>query len=74
MLYGPRGDPLEVNSDSELEEDVGMPYDELPSFCQNLFQKYDLLKEEKDLVLKEIKLCWWKTNFWKRRMFPYFQN
>jgi len=29
-------DPLEVNSESELEEDIDMPYDELASFCQKL--------------------------------------
>jgi len=32
-------DPLEVNSESELEEDIDMPYDELASFCQKLLWK-----------------------------------
>ena len=43
-------DPLEVNSESQLEEDIDMPYDEHASFCQKFLQKYDLLKEEKDLL------------------------
>ena len=37
MCYMFQGeDPLEVNSDSELDEDVDMPYDELALFCQQL--------------------------------------
>ena len=39
-------DPLEVNFDSELDEDIEMPYDELASFYQKLLKKYDLLKIE----------------------------
>ena len=39
-----RDNPLEVNSESELDEDVDMSYDELALFCQQLLEKYDLLK------------------------------
>ena len=45
-------DLLEVNSESEVEEDIDMSYDELASFCQKLLQKYNLLKEEKKLSCK----------------------
>jgi len=38
--------PLEVNSESELEEDVDMPYNELASFYQQLLEKYDMFKKE----------------------------
>ena len=37
--------PLEVNIESELEEDVDMSYDELASFCQQLLEKYDMLND-----------------------------
>ena len=30
--------PLEVNSDSELDEEVEMPYNDLASFCQNFLK------------------------------------
>ena len=53
MIHGPRWWPLEVNSKSELEEDIDMPYDELASFCQKLLEKYDLLKIENDKLKKE---------------------
>ena len=44
MCYMVQGDdPLEVNSDSELDDDVDMTYDELAMFYQ-LLNKYDLLK------------------------------
>jgi len=43
-----RDDPLEVNSDSELDNDDEMPYDELVMFCQKLLEKYDLLKVENE--------------------------
>ena len=47
MYYMVQGDdPLEVNFESELEQDIDMPYDELASFCQKLLKKYDLLKIE----------------------------
>ena len=50
MCYMVQGDdPLELNSESEVDEDIDMSYDELASFCQKLLQKYDLLKEEKRL-------------------------
>ena len=38
--------PLEVNSESELDEDVDMSYDKLASFCQQLLEKYNLLKKD----------------------------
>ena len=60
MLYGPRDDHLEVNSESELDEDDDMSYDDLTMFCQNLLEKYNLLKvenkwlkKENDFILKE---------------------
>jgi len=41
MCYIVQGDdPLEVNFESELDEDVDMPYDELALFCQQLLEKY----------------------------------
>ena len=46
-------DPLEVYSESELEEDINLPYDELASFCQKLLKKYDLLKIENKKLKKE---------------------
>ena len=45
MVQG--NDPLEINFESELEEDIDMPYEELATFCQKLLQKYDLLKGKK---------------------------
>ena len=48
MLHGQGDDPLEVNSESELEEDIHMSNDELASFCQKLLKKYDLLKIENE--------------------------
>ena len=39
MLYGPRDDPLEVNSDSELDDDDEMSYDDLASFRLKLLKK-----------------------------------
>ena len=42
MIQG--DDPLKINSESELEEDIDMSYDELTSFCQKLLGKYDSLK------------------------------
>ena len=45
MCYMIQGDDLlEINSDSELDNDDEMPYNEVALFCQKLFQKYDLLK------------------------------
>jgi len=44
MCYMVQGnDPLEVNSESEVNEDVDMTYNELALFCQQLSEKYDLL-------------------------------
>ena len=40
-----KGNPLEVTTESEIEEDVEMPYNELASFCQQLLEKYELLKK-----------------------------
>ena len=59
MCYMVQGDdPLEINSNSELEEQ--MPYDDLTLLCKMLIKKYDLLKEENkslknenDFILKE---------------------
>ena len=41
-----RDDPLEVNSESELDEDDTMSYDDLTMFYQKLLEKYDSLKVE----------------------------
>ena len=38
--------PLAVNSESELDEDVDISYDDLASFCQQLLEKYELLKKD----------------------------
>ena len=44
--YMIQGDnPLEVTTESEVDEDVDMFYDELTSFCQQLLEKYDMLKK-----------------------------
>ena len=59
--YMVQGDnPLEVTTESEVEEDVDMPYNELASFCQQLLEKYELLKKDNkkmknkfDCMLKE---------------------
>ena len=57
MCYMIQGDdPLEVNSDSELDEDVDMSYDELALFCQQLLKKYELLKKEKDSFKNKFKI------------------
>ena len=37
---------LEINSESEPDEDVDLSYDELALFCQQLLEKYDLLKKD----------------------------
>ena len=46
-------DPLVVNSESELKEEIDMPYDEFASFCQKFLEKYDLLKIENGKLKKE---------------------
>ena len=38
--------PLEVTTESDVEEDVEMPYNELVSFCQQFLEKYELLKKD----------------------------
>ena len=61
VCYMVQGDNLlEVNTESEVEEDVDMSYDELESFCQQLLEKYDMLRKENkkmknkiDCMLKE---------------------
>ena len=54
ICYMVQGDnPLEVNSESELEEDVDMSYNELASFCQKLLEKYDSLKIDINKLKKE---------------------
>ena len=52
MLHGPRGYPLEVTTESEVDEDVDMSYDELTSFCQQLLEKYDMLRKDKKMKNK----------------------
>ena len=53
MYYIVQGDDLlEVNTESELDEDVDMPYDELAMFCQ-LLKKYELLKMENKSLKNE---------------------
>ena len=44
--------PLEVNTESELEEDIDMSYHELESFCQQLLEKYDMLKKDNKKLKK----------------------
>ena len=58
MCYMVQGDdPLEVKSDSELDDDVDISYDELALLCHEILKKYDLLKKENDFVLKKMILC-----------------
>ena len=45
MIQG--DNPLEVNSESKLEEDIDKSYDELESFCQQLL----------DTALMAVPLC-----------------
>ena len=68
MCYIVQGDdPLKVNSESELDEDVDIPYDELASFCQKLLEKYDLLKFEN----KET-FSFFKNSFFHQQSFIFF--
>ena len=54
MCYMVQGDaPLEVNSESELDEDDNIPYDDLALLCKMLLKKYDLLKVENEKLKKE---------------------
>ena len=45
-------DPLEVNSESDRDKDENISYDELAMVCQDLFEKYELMKS-KTLKLKK---------------------
>ena len=45
--------PLEVNTEFELQEDVDMSYNELESFCQQLLEKYDMLKKDNKKLKKK---------------------
>ena len=53
--------PLEVNTEFELEEDVDMPYDELASFYQQLLEKYDMSKKDNKNLKKKVD-CMLKEN------------
>ena len=54
MCYMVQGDdPLEINFESQLEEDIDMSHVELASFCQKVLEKYDLLKIENDKLKKK---------------------
>ena len=47
LCYMVQGDnPLEVTTESGVDEDVDMSYDELTSFCQQLLEKYDMLRKD----------------------------
>jgi len=46
-------DPLEVNSEYDLDEDDAMSYDNLTVFCQKLLERYDVLKVENKSLKKE---------------------
>jgi len=47
MCYMVQGDnPLEVNFESKLDEDVDMSYDDLASFCQNYLKNMMCLKRK----------------------------
>ena len=74
MLHGPRGWPLEVNSDSELDEEVELPYDDLASFCQKLLEKYDLLKIEHDKWKKENNSLLKEKRFFSNWFWNYFKE
>ena len=54
MCYMVQGDdPLEVNSESELDEHDNMSYDDLALLCKILLNKYDLLKVENKKLKNE---------------------
>ena len=83
-----RDNPLEINSESELDEDVDMSYDYLSSFCQQLLEKYDLLKKgykrlknkyesiskEKDSFQNKFENISKEVAFLKRGIFPFLLN
>ena len=55
--YMVQGDnPLEVNTESELD-DEDMSYDELASFCQQLLEKYDMIKKDNKILKKNLIAC-----------------
>ena len=54
--------PLEVNTESELDEDVDMSYDELTLFCQQLLGKYNMLKKDNEKMKNKID-CMIKKGF-----------
>jgi len=62
MCYMVQGDnPLEVTTESEVEEDVDMSYNELASFCQQLLEKYDMLRKDNKILKKNFD-CMLKEN------------
>ena len=53
VCYMVQGDnPLEVNTESELDEN-DMSYDELACFCQQLLERYDMIKKDNKNLKKE---------------------
>jgi len=47
LCYMVQGDnPFEVTTESEVDEDNDMSYDEIFTFCQLLLEKYDMLKKD----------------------------
>ena len=54
VCYMVQGDnSLKVNTESEVEKEVDMSYDELESFCQQLLEKYDMLKKDNKKMKKK---------------------
>ena len=69
MCYMVQGDdPLEVNFEFELEEDIDMPYDELASLYQKLLEKYELLKKEKDSFKNKLSIISKENEFLKNQV------
>ena len=46
ICYMVKGITPGVNSESDLDEDVDMPYDELALICQQILEKYNVLKKD----------------------------
>ena len=44
--------PLEVSTESEVDEGIDMSYNELASFCQQLLEKYDMLRKDNKILKK----------------------
>ena len=62
VCYMVQGDnPLDVTTESEVEEDVDMSYDEFTSFCQQLLEKYDMIKKDNKNLKKKFD-CMLKEN------------